>query len=53
MKKWLIEWETCFCEDFPERQGSYTVEAETEDEAAKSFDVFHAVISRISEVKEC
>ena len=52
MKKWLIEWETCYCEDFPERQGSYIVEAENEQEAAKTFNIFHAVIIGISEVKE-
>ena len=51
MKKYLIEWETCFCEDFPERQGNYIVEAENEQEAAKTFNIFHAVITRISEVK--
>lgn len=52
MKKWLVEWETCFCEDFPERLGEYIVEAESEEEAAKSFNIYHAVITRISEVKE-
>lgn len=52
MKKWLIEWETCFCEDFPERQGEYTVQAENKQEAVKSFNIFHAVITRISEVKK-
>lgn len=51
MKTYLIEWETCFCEDFPERQGEMIVEAETEEDAAKQFNVFHAVITRISEVK--
>ena len=52
MKTYLIEYETCYCEDYPETMGSYTVEAENEEEAAKSFNVFHAVITRISEVKE-
>lgn len=51
MKKFLIEWETCYCEDYPEKQGSYITEAENEHEAAKTFNVFHAVITRISEVK--
>ena len=51
MKTYLIEWETCYGEDFPERQGEYIVEAENEEEAAKTFNIFHAVITRISEVK--
>lgn len=51
MKKYLIEWETCFCEDYPERLGAYIVEAENEEEAAKTFNVFHAVITSIREVK--
>lgn len=52
MKKYLIEWETCYCEDYPEQMGEYIVEAENEQEARKKFNVFHAVITRISEVKE-
>lgn len=52
MKKYLIEWETDFCEDFPERQGESIIEAENEEEAAKKFNVFHAVIFNIREVKE-
>ena len=51
MKTYLIEWETCYDEGFPETMGEYTVEAENEEEAAKTFNVFHAVIIRISEVK--
>lgn len=52
MKRYLIEWETCYCEDYPELQGSYIEEAENEQEAVKKFNVFHAVITKISEVKE-
>lgn len=51
MKKYLIEWETCYCEDFPEKMGEYIVEAENEKEAIKDFNIFHAVITRITEVK--
>lgn len=50
MKKYRIEWETCYCEDFPEKMGEMIVEAENEKEAAKQFNVFHAVIIKISEV---
>ena len=52
MKKYLVEWETCYCEDYPERQGSYVVEAENEEEAAKTLTVYHAVVTNVSEVKE-
>ena len=51
MKKYLIEWETCYCEEYPEKQGEYIVEAENKNEAAKKFNVYHAVITRIREVK--
>jgi hypothetical protein len=51
LKKYLIEWETCYNEDFPEQRGEMIVEAINEEEAAKQFDVFHAVIIGISEVK--
>ena len=37
MKKYLIEWETDFCDNFPERSGECVVEAETEKEAAEKF----------------
>lgn len=51
MKKYLIEWETCFCDDFPDRVGECIVEAENKEEAAKKFNVYHAVITRIREVE--
>lgn len=50
MKKYLIEWETCYCEDYPEKRGAYIVEAENEEEAEKSLTVYHAVVTRICEV---
>lgn len=37
MKKYTIEWETDFCDNFPETNGSCTVEAETEKEAIEKF----------------
>ena len=52
LKKYRIEWETCHGEDYREQSGVVTVEALDEKEAAEKFDVFHAVITRISEVKE-
>lgn len=52
MKKYLVDWETCYCEDYPERMGSYVVEAENEEEAAKTLNVYHAVVIGVSEVNE-
>ena len=52
LKTFSIEWETCYCEDYPEQTGEMIVEAVDKDEAAKKFNVLHAVITRISEVKE-
>lgn len=37
MKRWIVEWETDYCDDFPERSGKCVIEAETEDEAEKKF----------------
>lgn len=51
-KTFLIEWETCYNEDFPDEMGQTIVEAINKEEAIKKFNVFHAVITRISEVKE-
>lgn len=50
MKKFLISWETCYCEDYPEESGAYVVEAENEEEARKGFNHFHAIISNIKEI---
>ena len=52
MKKYTIEWETDFCEDFPEKNGFCTVEANSEDEAAQKFyakGIIKAVIIGITE----
>lgn len=38
VKKWLIEWETDYCDNFPERRGASVIEAETEEEAAQIFN---------------
>jgi len=48
--KYLVEWETCYCEDYPEQSGSYTVEANNIQEVVDKFNMFHAVIINISEV---
>ena len=50
-KKYRIEWETCFGEDYPEQTGETVIEAFDAEEASKKFNVFHAVITSISEVK--
>ena len=49
-KKYLIEWETCYDEDCSEQTGEMVVEAFDIEEARKKFKVFHAIITRISEV---
>lgn len=54
MKKFLIEWETDFCDNFPERMGDHIIEAETEEEAVKKFNALKiqkACVSRVEEVK--
>lgn len=51
-KTYLIEWETCYDEGGPELSGEIFVDAVNEEEAAKKFNVFHAVITKISEVKK-
>ena len=52
MKKYLIEWETDYCEDFPEKSGECVIEAESEEEAAQKFyknSVSKAIIFNIQE----
>lgn len=52
MKEFLIEWETDFCDDFPERRGEYILTAKNEQEAIKKFNSLSfqkAIIIRITE----
>lgn len=54
MKLFEIEWETDFCEDYPERRGETLIEAETEEEAIKKFKALKiqkAIIFNIYERK--
>lgn len=54
MKKWLIEWETDYCDCFPERSGECVIEAETEQEAIQKFrkgSVTKSFITDITEVR--
>ena len=37
MKRFLIEWETDYCDNFPERSGECVIEADSEKEAAQEF----------------
>ncbi len=51
MKKFYIEWETDFCDCFPEKSGSVEIEAENETEAIRKFNALKiqkACISHIS-----
>ena len=53
MKKYIIFWETDFCDNFPERMGDVEIEADSEDEAIKKFNelkIQKAIIHRIDEV---
>lgn len=53
MKKFLIEWETDYCDCFPERFGTNIIEAKTEKEALikfKNLKIQKACVSRIEEV---
>ena len=52
MKRFLIEWETDFCEDFPEMSGEVLIEAETEEEAVKKFYALKIPASVIINVEE-
>lgn len=55
MKKYIIFWETDFCDNFPERMGDVEIEAESEDEAIKKFNALKIQkgnIYRIDEVTE-
>ena len=52
MKEYLIEWETDYCDDFPERRGQCIIQAENEDQArtifyARSFS--KAIIINVTE----
>lgn len=52
MKKYLIEWETDYCDNFPEKSGECVIEAEFEEDAAKEFyknSVSKAIIINIQE----
>ena len=53
MKKFQIEWETDYCDNFPEQSGDVTIEAETEEEALCKFGemkIRKACVSNIYEV---
>lgn len=52
MKEFLIEWETDYCEDFPERSGEYIIQAENEQDARTKFNSMScskAIIINITE----
>ncbi len=51
MKRFEIDWETCFCEDFPEKIGTSVIEAETEEEAKEIF-YKNTVCTIIMNIKE-
>lgn len=55
MKKYLIEWGTDYCDDFPERNDEEIIEAETETEAIEKFEslkIPKAIIYKVKELNE-
>lgn len=38
MKKYLIDWETDYCDNFPEKSGTNAIMADTKEEAIKKFN---------------
>lgn len=55
MKKWLIEWETDYCDKFPELSGETVIEAENEVEAVQKFtanSLSKQIIIGVHEIEE-
>ena len=53
MKKYLIFWETDYCDDFPENMGETEIEALSEEEAEIKFNALKipkAIAYRITEI---
>ena len=52
MKKYIVYWETCFNEDFPEDCGEIIIIAKNKKEAQKKVRLpFHAIIMGVREDK--
>lgn len=53
MKKFILEWETCYCEDY-DTVGTAIVEAETADEAKRKYEESHrmTIVYNVSEYNE-
>lgn len=53
MKKFLLEWETCYGEDY-DRNGTAIVEAETADEAKQKYEEANrmTIVYRVSDYAE-
>lgn len=53
MKQFNVEWETDYCDDFPEKYGTAIIEAETPEEAVKKFKatntVHKALVTEVTE----
>ena len=52
MKKYLIFWETDYCDNFPEKSGDCVIEARSEDEAIKIFYGLKIPKASIIEIQE-
>lgn len=52
MKVFLIEWETDYNDDFPERRGEYICTAENEKEAREKFNLVSFPKSIIINIEE-
>ena len=53
MKKFLLEWETVYCEDY-DKNGTAIVEAETADEAKQKYEEANrmTIVYRVSDYAE-
>ena len=51
MKKYIIFWETDYCDDFPEKSGDCVIEAMSEDEAIKKFNEIKIPKASIIEIQ--
>lgn len=52
MKKYIITWETDYCDNFPERSGETPIEAESEKEAIEKFKELKIPKANILDVSE-
>lgn len=56
MKEFYVDWETDYCDDFPESSGTELIRAETPEEAVKKFyesnKTLKALVMEVTERKK-